>query len=151
MADIVINHRIGTTQGHGGRYNRYDGVAMSWDERAVTSCTGGLVSVGSGFWLVAIEDVNGKLWHLRDGVVAFKEERGSTGLHAESKQTFHQRTPKAHQITSTILPFLPSIGLAELPRPFQLVNLKNILVHFIISNKWDHSRSNPNKPVVVSV
>lgn len=44
MADIVINHRIGTTQGHGGRYNRYDGIPLSWDEHAVTSCTGGLVS-----------------------------------------------------------------------------------------------------------
>ncbi|KAL8257896.1 hypothetical protein R6Q59_029937 [Mikania micrantha] len=41
MADIVINHRVGTTQGHGGKYNRYDGVPLSWDERAVTSCTGG--------------------------------------------------------------------------------------------------------------
>ncbi|KAJ0718264.1 putative alpha-amylase [Helianthus annuus] len=41
MADIVINHRVGTTQGHGGRYNRYDGIPLSWDERAVTSCTGG--------------------------------------------------------------------------------------------------------------
>ncbi|GKD48762.1 probable alpha-amylase 2 [Tanacetum coccineum] len=41
MADIVINHRVGTTQGHGGMYNRYDGVPLSWDERAVTSCTGG--------------------------------------------------------------------------------------------------------------
>ncbi|KAK9165017.1 hypothetical protein Scep_000208 [Stephania cephalantha] len=48
MADIVINHRIGTTQGHGGRYNRYDGVAMSWDERAVTSCTGGLGNKSTG-------------------------------------------------------------------------------------------------------
>lgn len=43
MADIVINHRIGTTRGNGGRYNRYDGIALPWDERAVTSCTGGLV------------------------------------------------------------------------------------------------------------
>lgn len=43
MADIVINHRIGTTQGHGGRFNRYDGIPLAWDERAVTSCTGGLV------------------------------------------------------------------------------------------------------------
>ncbi|KAI3953204.1 hypothetical protein MKX01_042199 [Papaver californicum] len=43
MADIVINHRIGTTQGHGGRYNRYDGIPLSRDERAVTSCTGGLI------------------------------------------------------------------------------------------------------------
>jgi hypothetical protein len=47
MADIVINHRVGTTQGHGGMYNRYDGVPLSWDERAVTSCTGGLVSLVS--------------------------------------------------------------------------------------------------------
>lgn len=41
MADIVINHRVGTTRGYGGMYNRYDGVPLSWDERAVTSCTGG--------------------------------------------------------------------------------------------------------------
>lgn len=41
MADIVINHRVGTTRGHGGMYNRYDGIALPWDERAVTSCTGG--------------------------------------------------------------------------------------------------------------
>ncbi|KAK4348960.1 hypothetical protein RND71_031715 [Anisodus tanguticus] len=41
MADIVINHRVGTTQGHGGMYNRYDGIPLSWDEHAVTSCTGG--------------------------------------------------------------------------------------------------------------
>ena len=44
MADIVINHRIGTTRGHGGMYNRYDGSSLPWDEHAVTSCTGGKVS-----------------------------------------------------------------------------------------------------------
>lgn len=43
MADVVINHRIGTTQGHGGMYNRYDGIPLAWSEHAVTSCTGGLV------------------------------------------------------------------------------------------------------------
>lgn len=43
MADIVINHRVGTTQGHGGKYNRYDGIPVSWDEHAVTACTGGKV------------------------------------------------------------------------------------------------------------
>ena len=43
MADIVINHRVGTTQGHGGMYNRYDGIPLSWDEHAVTVCTGGKV------------------------------------------------------------------------------------------------------------
>ncbi|XP_072987661.1 probable alpha-amylase 2 [Typha latifolia] len=41
MADIVINHRVGTIQGQGGAYNRYDGIPLPWDERAVTSCSGG--------------------------------------------------------------------------------------------------------------
>lgn len=45
MADIVINHRVGTTKGHGGMYNRYDGIPLSWDEKAVTSCTGGRVRI----------------------------------------------------------------------------------------------------------
>jgi len=45
MADIVINQRVGTTQGHGGAYNRYDGIPSSWDEHAVTSCSGGLVNL----------------------------------------------------------------------------------------------------------
>lgn len=43
MADVVINHRIGTTQGFNGMYNRYDGIPISWDEHAVTSCSGGKV------------------------------------------------------------------------------------------------------------
>ncbi|KAH9625466.1 hypothetical protein KSS87_008129 [Heliosperma pusillum] len=42
MADIVINHRVGTTQGHGGMYSRFDGLPLPWDEHAVTSCSGGL-------------------------------------------------------------------------------------------------------------
>ncbi|CAH9087024.1 unnamed protein product [Cuscuta europaea] len=48
MADIVINHRVGTTQGNGGRYNRYDGIPLSWDERAVTCCSGGLGNRSTG-------------------------------------------------------------------------------------------------------
>ncbi|XP_009411975.2 probable alpha-amylase 2 [Musa acuminata AAA Group] len=48
MADIVINHRVGTTRGRGGAYNRYDGILMPWDERAVTSCSGGLGSRSYG-------------------------------------------------------------------------------------------------------
>ncbi|TMW96272.1 hypothetical protein EJD97_007641 [Solanum chilense] len=48
MADIVINHRVGTTQGHGGIYNRYDGIPMSWDEHAITSCTGGRGNKSTG-------------------------------------------------------------------------------------------------------
>ncbi|XP_021756525.1 probable alpha-amylase 2 isoform X3 [Chenopodium quinoa] len=48
MADIIINHRVGTTKGHGGMYNRYDGILLSWDEHAVTSCTGGLGNRSTG-------------------------------------------------------------------------------------------------------
>lgn len=48
MADIVINHRVGTTQGRGGRYNRYDGIPLPWDEHAVTCCTGGLGNRSTG-------------------------------------------------------------------------------------------------------
>uniref|UniRef100_A0A7N0U341 Alpha-amylase n=1 Tax=Kalanchoe fedtschenkoi TaxID=63787 RepID=A0A7N0U341_KALFE len=48
MADIVINHRIGTTQGHGGSYNRFDNIPLPWDEQAVTSCTGGLGNRSTG-------------------------------------------------------------------------------------------------------
>lgn len=43
MADVVINHRVGTAQGHGGAYNRYDGIPLPWNEHAVTSCSGGKV------------------------------------------------------------------------------------------------------------
>jgi alpha-amylase len=43
MANIVINHHIGTTHGIGDLYNRYDGMPMLWDELAVTCDMGGLV------------------------------------------------------------------------------------------------------------
>jgi hypothetical protein len=45
MADVVINHRVGTTQGSNGMYNRYDGIPIPWDEHAVTSCSGGKVTI----------------------------------------------------------------------------------------------------------
>jgi alpha-amylase len=45
MADVVINHRVGTTQGSNGMYNRYDGIPVPWDEHAVTSCSGGKVTI----------------------------------------------------------------------------------------------------------
>ncbi|EAY93980.1 hypothetical protein OsI_15756 [Oryza sativa Indica Group] len=49
MADVVINHRVGTTQGSNGMYNRYDGIPVSWDEHAVTSCSGGKCSYAAKF------------------------------------------------------------------------------------------------------
>ncbi|KAK8945629.1 putative alpha-amylase 2 [Platanthera guangdongensis] len=45
MADIVINHRVGTTQGQGGAFNCFDGIPIPWDEHAITSCSGGLGSL----------------------------------------------------------------------------------------------------------
>ncbi|KOM49094.1 hypothetical protein LR48_Vigan07g279800 [Vigna angularis] len=42
MADIVINHRCGTTKGHEGMYNRFDVIPLAWDEHVVTSSLGGL-------------------------------------------------------------------------------------------------------------
>ncbi|XP_073393185.1 probable alpha-amylase 2 isoform X2 [Physcomitrium patens] len=48
MADIVINHRVGSTRGKGDLYNRYDGLPMPWDEYAVSSDTGGLGKPSTG-------------------------------------------------------------------------------------------------------
>ncbi|XP_038979915.1 probable alpha-amylase 2 [Phoenix dactylifera] len=45
MADIVTNYRVGTTRGHGGAYNQYDRIPLSWNEHSVTSCCGELSSL----------------------------------------------------------------------------------------------------------
>eukprot|EP00271_Cylindrocystis_brebissonii_P007275 TRINITY_DN20604_c0_g1_i1.p1 TRINITY_DN20604_c0_g1~~TRINITY_DN20604_c0_g1_i1.p1 ORF type:complete len:417 (+),score=66.73 TRINITY_DN20604_c0_g1_i1:499-1749(+) len=64
-ADVVINHRIGSTQGDEGRYNRYDGMAMPWDECAVTSDSGGKGNAGSG---IAKFDGAPNIDHSHEGV-----------------------------------------------------------------------------------
>ncbi|OAE35036.1 hypothetical protein AXG93_4867s1000 [Marchantia polymorpha subsp. ruderalis] len=72
MADIVINHRIRSTKGVRGIYNRYDGMPMPWDEHAVTCDTGGLRDVKEyRLW----DPVGGKLLVSRD--VSFNESRSS--------------------------------------------------------------------------
>ena len=48
IADVIINHRGGTTQGEGGLYNRYDGIPLPWDETAVTADSGGKVRTSQG-------------------------------------------------------------------------------------------------------
>ncbi|KAL2645486.1 hypothetical protein R1flu_013073 [Riccia fluitans] len=48
MADIVINHRIGSTKGINGIYNRYDNMSMPWDEHAITCDSGGLGNPATG-------------------------------------------------------------------------------------------------------
>ena len=35
MADVVINHRCATSRGAGGKWNRWEGTRMDWDERAI--------------------------------------------------------------------------------------------------------------------
>ena len=42
MADVVVNHRIGTKQAPDGSWTRFEG-GMDWEEWAVTSDTGGQV------------------------------------------------------------------------------------------------------------
>lgn len=71
MADIVINHRIGTTQGHGGRYNRYDGIPLSWDEHAVTSCTGGLGNRSTGDNFDGVPNIDHSQIYVRKDIIGW--------------------------------------------------------------------------------
>ncbi|KAF2324746.1 hypothetical protein GH714_016604 [Hevea brasiliensis] len=71
MADIVINHRVGTTQGHGGMYNRYDGIPLSWDERAVTSCTGGLGNRSTGDNFHGVPNIDHSQHFVRKDITAW--------------------------------------------------------------------------------
>ncbi|XP_068646017.1 probable alpha-amylase 2 isoform X2 [Aristolochia californica] len=71
MADIVINHRIGTTQGHGGRYNRYDGIPVSWDEHAVTSCSGGLGNRSTGDNFNGVPNIDHTQHFVREDIIGW--------------------------------------------------------------------------------
>ncbi|KAH9693627.1 putative alpha-amylase 2 [Citrus sinensis] len=71
MADIVINHRVGTTQGHGGKYNRYDGIPLSWDEHAVTSCTGGLGNGSTGDNFHGVPNIDHTQHFVRKDIIAW--------------------------------------------------------------------------------
>ncbi|KAG6648356.1 probable alpha-amylase 2 isoform X1 [Carya illinoinensis] len=71
MADIVINHRVGTTQGHGGMYNRYDGIPLSWDEHAVTSCTGGLGNRSTGDNFHGVPNIDHSQQFVRKDITAW--------------------------------------------------------------------------------
>ncbi|KAG6644687.1 hypothetical protein CIPAW_08G070100 [Carya illinoinensis] len=71
MADIVINHRVGTTQGHGGKYNRYDGIPLAWDEHAVTSCTGGLGNRSTGDNFPGVPNIDHSQEFVRKDITAW--------------------------------------------------------------------------------
>lgn len=71
MADIVVNHRVGTTRGHGGMYNRYDGIPVPWDERAVTSCTGGLGNRSSGDNFNGVPNIDHSQDFVRKDIIAW--------------------------------------------------------------------------------
>ncbi|KAL8150070.1 putative alpha-amylase 2 [Apium graveolens] len=81
MADIVINHRIGTTQGHGGRYNRYDGIPLAWDEHAVTSCTGGLGNRSTGDNFDGVPNIDHSKIYVRKDIIGWlRWLRNTVGL-----------------------------------------------------------------------
>ncbi|KAM7252891.1 hypothetical protein ACFE04_025509 [Oxalis oulophora] len=71
MADLVINHRVGTTQGHGAIYNRYDGIPLPWDEHAVTSCTGGLGNKSSGDNFQGVPNIDHTQPFVRNDITAW--------------------------------------------------------------------------------
>lgn len=82
MADIVINHRVGTIQGHGGMYNRYDGIPLSWDERAVTSCTGGLGNKSTGDNFNGVPNVDHTQEFVRKDIIEWLQWlRNTVGFH----------------------------------------------------------------------
>ncbi|KAJ0969825.1 hypothetical protein J5N97_022702 [Dioscorea zingiberensis] len=71
MADIVINHRVGTIRGHGGMYNRYDGIALPWDERAVTSCSGGLGNQSTGDNFNGVPNIDHTQSYVRKDIIGW--------------------------------------------------------------------------------
>ncbi|EOY15167.1 Alpha-amylase-like 2 isoform 2 [Theobroma cacao] len=80
MADIVINHRIGTTQGHGGLYNRYDGIPLAWDEHAVTSCTGGLGNRSTGDNFHGVPNIDHSQHFVRKDIIGWLQWLRSVGF-----------------------------------------------------------------------
>lgn len=71
MADIVINHRVGTRQGHGGMYNRFDGIPLPWDEHAVTSCSGGLGNRSTGDNFNGVPNIDHTQNHVRKDIIGW--------------------------------------------------------------------------------
>ncbi|XP_020261766.1 probable alpha-amylase 2 isoform X2 [Asparagus officinalis] len=81
IADIVINHRVGTTKGHGGVYNRYDGIPLSWDEHAVTSCSGGLGNNSTGAVFNGVPNIDHTQPFVREDIIKWlRWLRGSIGF-----------------------------------------------------------------------
>ncbi|PPD88961.1 hypothetical protein GOBAR_DD14097 [Gossypium barbadense] len=80
MADIVINHRIGTTKGHGGMYNRYDGIPLAWNEHAVTSCTGGLGNKSTGDNFHGVPNIDHSQHFVRKDIIGWLKWLRSVGF-----------------------------------------------------------------------
>ncbi|GJP44214.1 hypothetical protein CLOM_g3598 [Closterium sp. NIES-68] len=58
IADVVVNHRVGSQQGEGGQWTRYDGTSMPWDETAVTCDTGGKGNPSSGSVFEGVSNID---------------------------------------------------------------------------------------------
>ncbi|XP_050943744.1 probable alpha-amylase 2 isoform X2 [Cucumis melo] len=81
MADIVINHRVGTVVGHGGMHNRFDGILLPWDEHAVTSCSGGLGNRSTGDNFHGVPNIDHTQPFVRRDIIAWlKWLRSSVGF-----------------------------------------------------------------------
>ncbi|CAI5484007.1 unnamed protein product [Closterium sp. Yama58-4] len=58
IADLVVNHRVGSLQGEGGLWTRFDGTSMPWDDTAVTCDTGGKGNPSSGSVFEGVSNID---------------------------------------------------------------------------------------------
>ncbi|CAI5993711.1 unnamed protein product [Closterium sp. NIES-64] len=58
IADVVVNHRVGSQLGEGGQWTRFDGTSMPWDESAVTCDSGGKGNPSSGSVFEGVSNID---------------------------------------------------------------------------------------------
>jgi len=87
LADVVLNHRCATKRGREGKWNRYEGMRMEWDESAITRNNGewaGTGSWGTGEeWVGApnIDHTNARVREDLKGLLAWlRTDVGFSGL-----------------------------------------------------------------------
>ncbi|KAJ7545512.1 hypothetical protein O6H91_09G123200 [Diphasiastrum complanatum] len=71
IADIVVNHRVGSAKGAGDKYNRYDGMPMPWDEKAVTSDTGGHGNPSTGAIFEGVPNIDHAQEFVRKDIITW--------------------------------------------------------------------------------
>ncbi|CAI5467854.1 unnamed protein product [Closterium sp. Yama58-4] len=71
IADVVVNHRVGSQQGEGGQWTRFDGTSMPWDETAVTCDTGGKGNPSSGSVFEGVSNIDHSQQFVRRDLTAW--------------------------------------------------------------------------------